>query len=270
MLWPFDPMQWDPELGRRAMLLATVAAAASEPARFPAASSAKARSCETCAVRALSICGAMRTEDLGRLAAARVPQQVAPGETFIDESEPATHFFNITQGAVKVYKLLPDGRRQITGFLFAGDLLGLAFNGTYVYSAEALTPATICRFPRRQLDRLLDDFPAMEKRLLAMASNELAAAQEQMMMLGRKTAHERIASFLLAFAARQERLGGGPNVVRLPMTRTDIADYLGLTTETVSRVFTSLKKRGWIALRSNSEVELSDRDAVEELATGLE
>ena len=95
----------------------------------------------------------------------------------------------IVEGAVKVYKLMPDGRRQITGFLFDGDLLGLAVNETYTYSAEALTPVAVCRFPRRQFERLLDDFPKMERRLLAIASNELAASQEQMMVLGRKTAH---------------------------------------------------------------------------------
>jgi CRP/FNR family transcriptional regulator len=249
------------------MPLATVM---TEPQRFSVAPQAASHRCGSCPARALSICGAMRTQDLGRLAALTVPQQIAPGDTFIDESEPATHFFNVTQGTVKVYKLLPDGRRQVTGFLFAGDLLGLAFNNAYVYSAEALTPVTVCRFPRRQLDRLLDEFPAMEKRLLAMASNELAAAQEQMMLLGRKTAQERIASLLLALAGRQERLGGEPHVVRLPMTRTDIADYLGLTTETVSRVFTSLKKRGWIVLMGNNGVELADRDAIEELAAGSE
>lgn len=241
-----------------------------EPVRVPPAAPASRQRCGTCPARALSICGAMRSEDLGRLAAARTVQEVAAGTTFLDESEPAGHFFNITHGAVKVYKLLPDGRRQVTGFLFAGDLLGLAVNGAYVYSAEALTPVTICRFPRRQLDRLLDDFPALEKRLLAMASNELAAAQEQMMLLGRKTAHERIASFLLALAGRQARRGGGGDGVRLAMTRTDIADYLGLTTETVSRVFTSLKKRGWIVLGGEGAVRLAAREAIEALAAGLD
>src|SRR5689334_23857710 len=87
------------------------------PARIPAGSLLASHRCGACPARALSICGAMRTEDLGRLAAAKVTQQVEPGETFIDESEPATHLFTISQGAVKVYKLLPDGRRQVTGFL---------------------------------------------------------------------------------------------------------------------------------------------------------
>jgi CRP/FNR family transcriptional regulator, anaerobic regulatory protein len=106
-----------------------------EPARIPAAALLANHRCGACPVRALSICSAMPTADLGRLAAIKLTQQVEPGEGFIDESEPATHLINITQGAVKVYKLLPDGRRQVTGFLFAGDLLGLAFNGAYVYSA---------------------------------------------------------------------------------------------------------------------------------------
>lgn len=226
--------------------------------------------CGNCTARSLSICSAMRNEDLGRLAVARNSQCVEAGQTFITEGDPATHFFNITEGAVKVYKLMPDGRRQITGFLFAGDLLGLAADDTYTYSAEALTPVTICRFPRRELERLLDEFPKMERRLLSIASNELAAAQEQMMLLGRKTAQERIASFLLMLARRAERLGRPGGALRLAMTRTDIADYLGLTTETASRVFTSFKKRGWIRLESSSEVVLSDRDTLEELASGLE
>jgi CRP/FNR family transcriptional regulator len=226
--------------------------------------------CESCAARSLSICSAMKSEDLVHLASARTHQQVSAGETFLNEGDAASHFFNLIEGAVKVFKLLPDGRRQITGFLFAGDLLGLAFNESYSYSAEAITPVKLCRFPRRQLERLLDEFPRMEKRLLAMASNELAAAQEQMMLLGRKTAHERIASFLLSLARREERSGRDGATLHLPMTRTDIADYLGLTTETASRVFTSLRKRGAIELEAADSVHLADRDALEELATGLE
>src|SRR5215469_2577415 len=243
-------------------------AVASVPSRT--APHTRAHACETCAARRLSICGAMEDQDLGRLAVIRAPQTVAPGQTFLEEGEPATHFFNIIEGAVKVYKLMADGRRQITGFLFAGDLLGLAFNESYTYSAEAITTVRICRFARRPLERLLDEFPKMEKRLLAMASNELATAQAQMMLLGRKTAHERVASFLLSLAEREERLGAESDVVHLPMTRTDIADYLGLTTETASRVFTNLRKRGYIALENVGRVRITDRDELEELASGLE
>jgi CRP/FNR family transcriptional regulator, anaerobic regulatory protein len=233
------------------------------------AAAARGQGCEHCAARALSVCSAMPAEHLGQLAASRAYQHVTPGETFLNEGEAASHFFNVIEGAVKVFKLMPDGRRQITGFLFAGDLLGLAFNDTYTYSAEAITPVKLCRFPRRQLERLLEAFPRIERRLLAMASNELAAAQEQMMLLGRKTAHERIASFLLSLARREERHGAGDSV-RLPMTRTDIADYLGLTTETASRIFTSLRKQGYIELAAGGRVRLVDRDALEGIATGLD
>ena len=249
----------------------SLAVAMTEHSRFTAPSAAaRAHQCGTCPARALSMCNAMRTEDLGRLAMIRTSQHIAAGETFLNEGDEATHFFTITEGAVKVYKLMPDGRRQVTGFLFAGDLLGLAFNDTYTYSAEAMTPVALCRFPRAQLERLLDEFPKVEKRLLAIASNELAAAQEQMMLLGRKTAHERIASFLMMLSRREERFGRDGDVLRLAMTRTDIADFLGLTTETTSRVFTSLKKRGTIELESSGKVRLCDRDTIEELATGLE
>jgi CRP/FNR family transcriptional regulator len=244
-----------------------------EPAQNPMTSAkaqtGKAYRCESCAARAVSICGAMHDQDLGRLSGARTSRQIEAGETFLNEGDAATHFLSIIDGAVKVYKLMPDGRRQITGFLFAGDLLGLAVNDAYTYSAEALTPVAVCRFPRQQFERLLDDFPKVEKRLLAMAAGELAAAQEQMLLLGRKTAHERIASFLLMLARRQERFGRSATELELSMTRTDIADYLGLTTETASRVFTSLKKRGWIELASG-KVILSDRDMLGELAAGLE
>jgi len=226
--------------------------------------------CATCGARALSFCAAVSAQHLDRLAGAKISHRVAAGETFLKEGDPASHLINITEGSVKVYKLMPDGRRQITGFLSAGDLLGLAVNDVYTYSAEALTPVTMCKFPRRQLERLLEEFPAMEKRMLAMASNELAAAQEQMMLLGRKTAHERIATFLLTLAARERRFGRSGKVVELTMTRTDIADYLGLTTETASRVFTNLRKRGWIDLDGANRVVLAEPGALEELATGLE
>src|ERR1700674_1287060 len=113
------------------------------PTMSSQAQTGKGRRCETCAARGISVCGAMREQDLGRLSGARTTQQIEAGETFLNEGDAATHFLNIVDGAVKVYKLMPDGRRQITGFLFAGDLLGLAVNDTYTYSAEALTAAAV-------------------------------------------------------------------------------------------------------------------------------
>ena len=187
--------------------------------------------CAACDARSFSVCNAIDARDLDRLAALATPLVVEAGRTFIEEGEPAECFFNVTGGTAKLFKLLPDGRRQITGFATTGAFLGLAVSSTYAFGAEALDPMRICRFSRPKLRALLDDFPAMEKRLLEVASNELVAAQEQMLLLGRKTARERLASFLVNRAASLPNGTGGVqrNGVRmtLPMTRSDIADYLG-------------------------------------------
>jgi len=194
---------------------------------------------------------------------------VEPHSPIFDEADPAEYVFNITAGAVKVYKLLGDGRRQITGFLFAGDFLGLTHNEAYAYSAEALVPTKLCRFPRRGLEALLVDIPHLEQRLLAMASHELAAAQDQMVLLGRKSASERVVSFILMMSDSAMQHGRANDPVFLPMSRSEIADYLGLTTETVSRTFTSLKKQGLIELLDDKRVRLSRMSALREIAEGF-
>jgi CRP/FNR family transcriptional regulator, anaerobic regulatory protein len=201
-----------------------------------------------------------------------VQVRVEPGRCFIEEGDPAEFFFNVTSGSAKLFKLLPDGRRQITGFASPGHFLGLAVSTTYSFSAEALEPMRICRFSRTKLKALLDDFPAMEKRLLEVASNELVAAQEQMLLLGRKTARERLASFLVSRSAMPthclgHQAGHADNVL-LPMTRHDIADYLGLTIETVSRTLTKLKAEGLIDIPSGNLVSIRRHDALEDIATG--
>ncbi len=185
------------------------------------------------------------------------------------ELSPGDPLFNVTAGAVKVYKLLADGRRQMTGFLFPGDFLGLALEKTYAYSAEVIIHTALCRFPRRKLERLLEKYPKMEHRLLGMASHELAVAQEQMLLLGRKTAREKIASFLLMLSRRATQRGQAGDPVSVPMSRNDIGDYLGLTTETVSRTFTQLKQGGGINLLQDRKVELADRARLESIAEGM-
>jgi len=170
---------------------------------------------------------------------------------------------------VTVYKLLGDGRRQITGFLFAGDFLGLTHNEAYAYSAEALVPTKLCRFPRRRLESLLAEIPHLELQLLAMASHELAAAQDQMMLLGRKSARERVVSFILMLSDSAKRHGRPGDPVFLAMSRSDIADYLGLTTETVSRTVTLLRKQQLIELTDDRQIRLSKMSALREIAEGF-
>lgn len=234
--------------------------------------------CLHCQARPYSVCNVIGDDDLDRLGQAAVTVTVQPGHSFIQEGDPAEHFFNVTTGTAKLFKLLPDGRRQVTGFAGVGTFLGLAVSTAYSFSAEALDVVRVCRFSRTKLRGLLDDFPALEKRLLEVASNELVVAQEQMLLLGRKTARERLASFLIARAALLPHCPGqsggqGAPVLKerlqLPMTRSDIADYLGLTIETVSRTLSRFKSEKLIEIPSNTEIVVLRHDAIEELATGV-
>lgn len=204
--------------------------------------------CGHCSVRCLSVCGVLADAGLRRLNAISDHRDFAPGDILAREGDPATQLFNITAGAVRVHKLLPDGRRQIVGFLFPGDFLGLATGDRFAFSAEAITTVSACRFPRKAYRQLLGEMPDLEASLLDRTANELRAAQEQMLLLGRKTAIERFSSFLLELSTRDRRAGGEGREIQLPMTRAEIADYLGLTTETVSRVTSRLKTRGVIRL----------------------
>jgi CRP/FNR family transcriptional regulator len=224
--------------------------------------------CAACSVRLMSLCGALDESEIREVAAITTALAFKAGEPLIDEGQPATHVFNVTSGAIKVYKLLIDGRRQMTGFLFPGDFLGLANDDVYAYSAETVTVSTVCRFPRRRLEALLVRYPKMERRLLGIASHELAAAQEQMLLLGRKTAREKIASFLAMLSRRAAQRELESNPVTVPMSRNDIGDYLGLTTETVSRTFSQLKASGIIELLAGGKVRLGDPAKLQDIADG--
>ncbi len=225
--------------------------------------------CAACEVRELTFCSALDEEELASIQSIVRQLRLAPGQTLFQEGDEADNVFNVVAGIIKLYKLLPDGRRQITGFLSSGDFLGIAVGGCYSYNAEAVNAVTLCRFPRRQLHLLFDRFPKLEHRLLGIATDELTAAQDQMLLLGRKTAAEKLASFLLAMADRAGVNGGASDPVPVPMTRSDVADYLGLTVETASRTLGRLKKAGLIRIPEAHEVVLVGRDALEEMAEGF-
>ena len=223
--------------------------------------------CASCGARAFSVCGRLGDDDLAKLDSIAERTALKAGEGLIRQGDPAGHVFNITSGSVRVYKLLSDGRRQITGFLFAGDFVGLATGEDYAFSAEAIEDATLCRFRKSDYRALIREAPALESALLERATHELAAAQNQMLLLGRKTALERVASFLLNLPEDPVR-PATDGLVRLPMTRAEIADYLGLTIETVSRVFSRLKTTGVIRLVSLHELRIEQPDRLAALAEG--
>ncbi len=181
-------------------------------------------------------------------------------ETLFCEGDPAEAVYVVLSGAVRSSKMLPDGRRQIIGFHEAGDLIGLTLADDYFYSTEGVTAVRLRRVSRSQLEALIERQPCLRNRLFSLAARELAAAQKQMLLLGRKTARERLCSFLV------ERCRHNGHTIELPMSRTDIADYLGLTIETVSRTLSQLRAEGLVRMASLHSLELTDADRLSDLA----
>jgi len=226
--------------------------------------------CAECEVRGLALCGALEPDELGPLTALTSEVIVQPMETVIYEDDPAKHLFIVKEGVARLTKILPDGRRQITGFLFPGDFLGLGHGATYGYSAEAVTPLALCRIERNRMDELLAASPKLEHRMVSIASNEVARAQEQLLLLGRKTARERVANLLMQLVGELEKRKLPIKPLDLPMTRADMADYLGLTIETVSRILARLAQDGVIALETPQRVIIKDKNRLAAIAEAEE
>lgn len=186
-------------------------------------------------------------EGLGGLFHRQTLERFEAGAAVFWEGDAATHLFQIAEGVLRLYKIIGDGRRVITGFLYPGDLVGLSLRDRYLYTAEAVSRVRLRRLARSRFDEAVNGSPALRPELFARLSDEMAAAQDQMVLLARKSAEERVASFLLVTARRLTGDLPGRPVVDLPMTRLDIADYLGLTIETVSRLMTRFTSRGVIA-----------------------
>lgn len=194
--------------------------------------------------------------------------EALPGQTIIVEGDPIRHCYRVLHGGVRLYKAIADGRRQVIDFLVAGDSFGLIGRRRYRYSVEAISTTTLVRHPRIRVDDVVESDPLMVQRLFELACVELERAQRQMLLLGRKSADEKIASFLLGLA---ERLGKSENdPLHLPMSRQDMADYLGLTIETVSRTFSRLRREGLIELATPHDVVLTRLESLRALGDGLE
>jgi CRP/FNR family transcriptional regulator, anaerobic regulatory protein len=204
--------------------------------------------CAHCRVRGLSVCGALQDDEL--LSLERLSRQLVfrQREALFEQDGLATSVYNITSGAVRLYKLLPDGRRQVVGFALPGDFLGLSMAERNAFCADALSPVTACQFGRVHFSRYLDEKPHLLRRLHERASHELSLAQDQLVILGRRTAEERVVAFLMGMRRRWARITGASLHVPLPMTRQDIGDFLGLTVETVSRMMTRLAREKAIVI----------------------
>lgn len=212
--------------------------------------------CIDCDVRKMAVCAALESKDLGALEEIMSSRKLTTNEILIEAGEPKQRVYTLTSGMLRLFTMLPDGRRQISSFLFPGDYLGLADDDTYSLSAEAVCPSALCSFKVNEMDALMARFPELKDRLYFMTKSTLRQSQESQLVLGRLAPVEKLASFLLLLSANQFRVAGVSTPVSLPMNRTDIADYLGLTVETVSRSFTRLRSQGLIHLPESNVVAI--------------
>jgi len=225
-------------------------------------------SCETCLVRNRAICSALDSNEIGALNTIGRHRLLSPGESLIWEGDDSVLVANVIEGVLKLSTGTEDGREQIVGMVFPSDFIGRPFGATTGHGVTALTESTVCVFNRRDFDAFAREHPALEHKLLQRTLDELDRTRRWMLLLGRKSAAEKVASFLLEMANRVATPGCAdgemPREIRLelPVSRQQIADVLGLTIETVSRQFTRLKADGVIDLPSRREVIVRDRPAL--------
>lgn len=232
------------------------------------ASPRAAVNCGNCRVRHLALCSAVPGDALAPLEAAATTMHLEPGATLVREHDPRKAVYTVTAGALRLVRLLPDGRRRVAGFRLPGDFIGLSNSGHHRHDIEAVSSAEVCRFRVEDMARLRSRFPALDAKLLSIAMAELDAARDDALGLSRLDPGERLAAFLLALSEKRRRWHVDPKVIVLPMGRADIADFLGLTIETVSRSFTRLRRDGAIGLPDPNTVEVADRDLLARVARG--
>ncbi|TAV74133.1 Crp/Fnr family transcriptional regulator [Rhizobium leguminosarum] len=221
--------------------------------------------CRSCQARHGVVCGVLSSgqlEDLGRHSLRR---RVDAGCEIIAQGSESSFYSNIMRGVVKLCKVMPDGRQQIVGLQFAPDFVGRPYVRESKLSAEAATDAEICVFPRNLIDRMISETPELQRSLHDQALKELDAAREWMLTLGRRTAEEKVASLLHLIATHAEPQTATSTAFDLPLSRAEIADFLGLTIETVSRQMTRLRKSGIIRIENFRHIVVPDMDALERM-----
>jgi CRP/FNR family transcriptional regulator len=181
-----------------------------------------------------------------------------------------SHLYRIDTGVLALFRVLADGRRQVMGFAYPGDIVGLGIDREYTMNAQAVKSTRVRCLSMASLRQSAARDPEIGFKLYEALARELAAARDLILTTGQRSALERVAGFLLAFSRRNQRNGQDKCTIELPMTRADIGDFLGLTIETVSRTFTKLKLMQLIELQQSNQVKLLDIDQLEDLAAGNE
>ena len=214
--------------------------------------------CRSCEARHGGVCGALNPVQLTELSRHTSRKMVGIGSEVIGQGESVSSYSNILKGVVKLSKVMADGRQQIVGLQFAPDFMGRPYLGESRMTAEAATETEICVFPKRALERMMNEAPELGQKLHAQSLKELDEARDWMLTLGRKTAQEKVASFLSLIATHIDPENNEVSTFDLPLSRADIADFLGLTIETVSRQMTRLRKEGIIHIENNRHVTVPD------------
>ncbi|SCB56324.1 CRP/FNR family transcriptional regulator, anaerobic regulatory protein [Rhizobium aethiopicum] len=222
--------------------------------------------CRSCQARHGVVCGALSSSQLKELGRHSLRRKVEAGSEIVAQGSESSFYSNIMRGVVKLCKVMPDGRQQIVGLQFAPDFVGRPFVRESTLSAEAATDAELCVFPRSLLDRMIAETPELQRSLHDQALRELDAAREWMLTLGRRTAEEKVASLLYLIAAHAEPQTATSTAFDLPLSRAEIADFLGLTIETVSRQMTRLRKSGVIHIENFRHILVPDMDALERVS----
>ncbi len=229
------------------------------------------KDCSQCVVRNRAICAGLQPDELLVLGRLGRKQVVERGQTVAWEGEESLIVANVIAGVLKISMSMSDGREQIVGVVFPSDFIGRPFGKASPYSITALTPAELCIFTRSAFDKFAREHPELEHKLLRRTLDELDRAREWMLLLGKKSAGERIATLLLEMSTRLGEQGchadlSDLNQFDLPLDRQQIGDLLGLTIETVSRQLTKLKSDGLIDLPDRKHVIINDRMRLTELA----
>lgn len=226
--------------------------------------------CQECTARHKGICGALKPVELAKLNEISRQKSFESGLTLVADEEEFPYFASVLSGVVKLSKTLPDGRQQIVGLQFSPDFMGRPFQPKSRLSVETATPVKLCTIPRKGFEKMLLDFPELQQRLFRQTLVELDESREWQVALGRKTASERVASFL-HMIARHIAVSPEENSLvsfDLPLTRADMADFLGLTIETVSRQLSGLKNSGVITISRTRHVEVCDMALLEHASQG--
>lgn len=228
--------------------------------------------CLTCAIRHQAVCAHCSGPELDLLSDIKTYREVRSGGSIVAAGERTNFLGSVVEGVAAMSRLLADGRRQVVGLLFPGDFIGRPFSPVAPFDLTAITPVRLCTFSRPRFEELVRQMPALEHRLLEMTLDELDSAREWMVLLGRKSAQEKLASFFVLAARRALRLENRNPIdgmmLELPLTREDMADFLGLTIETVSRQIGALRKLGVIELEDARNLVIPNWEALVDAAGG--